>query len=182
MKCMKAISSSESRPEVKISSGVMLGKFRKTQDNKRFSSFTRIPYAKPPLGDLRFAKPEQPQPWDGILDASKPCPKPIQNNYVTGLLEGQEDCLYINVYKPEWDDDQVMIMMMMIMNMIMMIRTPTPRSLYPSCSGCTGAASSWGTPPRRTTFPGPSSTPGMSSSSPATTEWGRWASCVSRTR
>ena len=104
MKCMKAIHSSDGRPEVTTASGPMLGKYRKTQYNKRFSSFTRIPYAKPPVGDLRFAKPVPAEPWDGTLDASKPCPKPIQNNYVTGLLEGQEDCLYINVYKPESDE------------------------------------------------------------------------------
>ena len=98
---MRSLNSAEDRPEVNIDNGVLLGRYRKTQSNNKFSSFTRIPYAKPPLGNLRFAKPEPAEPWEGTLDASKPCPKPIQNNYVTGLLEGQEDCLYINVYKPE---------------------------------------------------------------------------------
>merc|ERR1719219_1818781 len=108
MKCMKSLNSSESRPEARVKSGVMLGRDRKTpgQANKRFSSFTRIPYARPPLGSLRFAKPEPAEAWSGVLDASKPCPKPIQNNYVTGLLEGQEDCLYINVYKPERTEEE----------------------------------------------------------------------------
>ena len=106
MKCMKSLNSSESRPEARVKTGVMLGRYRKTQGNKRFSSFTRIPYARPPLGSLRFAKPEPAEAWSGVLDASKPCPKPIQNNYVTGLLEGQEDCLYINVYKPEWSEEE----------------------------------------------------------------------------
>ena len=101
MKCMRTLNSTEERPEVKIRSGLVLGRYRKTPSSKKFSSFTRIPYAKPPLGNLRFSFPEPAQPWDGTLDASKPCPKPIQNNYVTGLLEGQEDCLYLNVYKPE---------------------------------------------------------------------------------
>ena len=106
MKCMKSVKSSEARPEVKVTGGVMLGKYRKTRSNKRFSSFTRIPYARPPLGQLRFAKPVPAEPWAGVLDASKPCPKPVQNNYVTGLLEGQEDCLYINVYKPECEEGE----------------------------------------------------------------------------
>ena len=103
MQCIKSLNSPDGRPEVAVAAGVMLGRYRRTQapGSTRFSSFTRIPYAKPPTGSLRFALPEPPEPWDGVLDASKPCPKPIQNNYVTGLLEGQEDCLYINVYKPE---------------------------------------------------------------------------------
>merc|ERR1719450_990163 len=106
MKCMKSLNSSEARPEVKVKNGVLLGRYRQTRSYKKFSSFTRIPYARPPLGPLRFAKPEPADDWTGILDASKPCPKPIQNNYVTGLLEGQEDCLYINVYKPENFDEE----------------------------------------------------------------------------
>ena len=88
MKCMRSLKSSDGRPEVNISAGVLLGRYRKTSDpgNNRFSSFTRIPYAKPPIGNLRFSPPEPAEPWDGILDASKPCPKPIQNNYVTGKV------------------------------------------------------------------------------------------------
>lgn len=105
MKCMRSINSSDLRPEVNTKNGVILGRFRKTQSGAKFSSFTKIPYAQPPVGKLRFAYPEPAIPWEGCLDASKPCPKPIQNNYVTGLLEGQEDCLYINVYRPEHNAD-----------------------------------------------------------------------------
>jgi len=102
MKCMRSLNSSDLRPEVNTKNGVMLGRYRKTQSGAKFSSFTKIPYARPPVGNLRFALPEPAPPWQGVLDASKPCPKPVQNNYVTGLLEGQEDCLYINVYRPEF--------------------------------------------------------------------------------
>lgn len=101
MKCMRPGKSSDFRPEVAIDNGVLLGRFRKTPSGLSFSSFTKIPFAVPPLGPLRFCLPQPALPWDGVLDAGKPCPKPIQNNYVTGLLEGQEDCLYINVYRPE---------------------------------------------------------------------------------
>jgi len=105
MKCMRSLNSSDLRPEVNTKNGVLLGRFRKTQSGAKFSSFTKIPYARPPTGNLRFAYPQPAPPWQGVLDASKPCPKPVQNNYVTGLLEGQEDCLYINVYRPEFDPD-----------------------------------------------------------------------------
>ena len=98
--------------QVCLDSGVLLGRHRTTQNGRRysllysvslqqcsakqsntllyrFSSFTRIPYARPPVGPLRFCRPEPAPPWQATLDASKPCPKPVQNNYVTGLLEGQ---------------------------------------------------------------------------------------------
>ena len=84
MKCMKSKYSSDTRPEVITKNGVMLGRHRKTQSGVSFSSFTKIPFARPPVGDLRFTCPQPAPPWQGVLDASKPCPKPIQNNYVTG--------------------------------------------------------------------------------------------------
>ena len=56
-----------------------------------FSSYTKIPYARPPLGHLRFQLPERAGPWSGVLDAGKACPKPIQNNYVTGIFFSMSD-------------------------------------------------------------------------------------------
>ena len=87
MKCMRNLNSSDLRPEVNTKNGVMLGRYRKTQSGAKFSSFTKIPYARPPVGNLRFALPEPAPPWQGVLDASKPCPKPVQNNYVTGITK-----------------------------------------------------------------------------------------------
>ena len=43
-------------------------------------AFLGVPYAKAPVGDLRLAVPEHPQPWDGERDAIK------YGIYVTGLL------------------------------------------------------------------------------------------------
>jgi len=94
----------QGRPLVKIEQGTLLGRHRKTVAGSRFSSYTRIPFALPPTGERRFQKPSDPPPWQGNLDAGRPCPKPLQSNYVTGLHEGQEDCLYLNVYVPEHTD------------------------------------------------------------------------------
>nr|UUB32764.1 carboxylesterase COEA13 [Dendroctonus rhizophagus] len=68
----------------------------------KFYTWRHIPYAKPPLGELRFLAPEQPEPWIGVLDGSKDAPACMFVGSFPGDPEpanGQsEDCLYINVY------------------------------------------------------------------------------------
>ena len=50
-----------------------------------------IPYAQPPVGDLRFKAPQPPNKWTDIRDASR-----LANKYCAT----QEDCLYLNVQAP----------------------------------------------------------------------------------
>jgi para-nitrobenzyl esterase len=63
-------------------------------------SFTRVRYAAPPVGPLRFARPAapscEPKIVDATLDASS-CPQP---NLVTGAVMGEEDCLFVNLWVP----------------------------------------------------------------------------------
>ncbi|XP_054749902.2 uncharacterized protein LOC129255582 [Lytechinus pictus] len=64
--------------------------------DKDFDVFLGIPFAKPPVGDLRFANPEQPDPWIDTYEATafRPsCPQPMFGTK-------DEDCLYLNVYAP----------------------------------------------------------------------------------
>uniref|UniRef100_A0A1I8MGR8 carboxylesterase n=1 Tax=Musca domestica TaxID=7370 RepID=A0A1I8MGR8_MUSDO len=63
-----------------------------------YYAFEGIPYAKPPLGKLRFRAPQPPEPWHGVLDCFNCKPKPVQINLKTLWCEGSEDCLYLNVY------------------------------------------------------------------------------------
>lgn len=98
-KCLRG--ESQDIPMVQLAQGRLSGRCRLTNNGFPFSSFTRIPFAQPPVGPLRFSLPIPAGTWEGVLDASRPCPKPVQTNYVTGLLEGQEDCLYVNVYRPD---------------------------------------------------------------------------------
>lgn len=59
-----------------------------------------LPYAKPPVGELRWHEPEPAAGWEGTLDASKAgpdCPQPV-NGDSDGSLS--ENCLYLNVYAP----------------------------------------------------------------------------------
>jgi para-nitrobenzyl esterase len=61
-------------------------------------AFKAIPYAAPPVGALRWRPPAQPVAWTGIRDGSSygaSCPQLVENR-----VEGQEDCLFINVWRP----------------------------------------------------------------------------------
>uniref|UniRef100_A0A1A9WQZ2 Carboxylic ester hydrolase n=1 Tax=Glossina brevipalpis TaxID=37001 RepID=A0A1A9WQZ2_9MUSC len=69
---------------------------------EKYEAFLGVPYAKPPVGELRFKNPEPVQPWTGILRAIDSKPDCIQKNYlIPGWpVSGEEDCLYLNIYRP----------------------------------------------------------------------------------
>lgn len=64
-----------------------------------------IPFARPPVGDLRWRPPQPADPWSGILDASEFRHSCMQNpDFYMGWPQPaetmSEDCLYLNVYGP----------------------------------------------------------------------------------
>ncbi len=56
-----------------------------------------IPFAAPPVGDLRWKAPQPVKPWKGILAATDFAPSPIQDS---DELTISEDCLYLNIWTP----------------------------------------------------------------------------------
>ncbi|CAD7689020.1 unnamed protein product [Nyctereutes procyonoides] len=75
-------------------------------------TFLGIPFAKPPLGPLRFAPPEPPEPWSGVKDGTSHPAMCVQNittanavalkllNMTLPLTSMSEDCLYLSIYTP----------------------------------------------------------------------------------
>jgi para-nitrobenzyl esterase len=69
------------------------------------AAFLGVPFAEPPVGDLRWREPAPVKPWSGIREASDFGPSCAQidagwNHDVAA--RGSEDCLYLNVWTPEW--------------------------------------------------------------------------------
>ncbi|XP_027574143.2 cocaine esterase isoform X1 [Pipra filicauda] len=103
---------SGAEPEVTL----VLGRLRGKQTNvkgtdKLVNAFLGIPFAKAPVGSLRFSPPEPPEPWNDVRDAtSYPplCPqdlsmlKTAERNYKEKHIpfRTSEDCLYLSVYSP----------------------------------------------------------------------------------
>jgi para-nitrobenzyl esterase len=58
-----------------------------------------VPFAKPPIGDLRFKPPQKAEPWTGVLHAKAFGPTALQNGSDTPR-KMSEDCLYLNIWAP----------------------------------------------------------------------------------
>jgi para-nitrobenzyl esterase len=59
-----------------------------------------IPYAAPPMGDLRFRAPIEHAAWTDVRDATQFASASLQAKTQYDRAQGSEDCLYLNVYRP----------------------------------------------------------------------------------
>ncbi|XP_050665005.1 juvenile hormone esterase-like isoform X3 [Leptidea sinapis] len=100
-------------PVVTVEEGQVQGKLVKTPGGKSYYSFQGIPYAKPPLGSLRFKAPQSPEPWDGIRDATTEGNVSAQIDRLTDkqYYVGDENCLFLNVYTPTIDGEFLPVML-----------------------------------------------------------------------
>lgn len=96
---------------VETKSGLIRG-LSKTVLGREVHVFTGIPFAKPPVGPLRFRKPVPVDPWHGVLDATSLSNSCYQERYeYFPGFEGEEmwnpntniseDCLYLNIWVPQ---------------------------------------------------------------------------------
>jgi para-nitrobenzyl esterase len=86
---------------VKTEQGKVTGK---TINDGKVKAFLGLPYAAPPVGDLRWKAPQPPAKWSGDRDASKFGAHCAQNHVFDDMVfQGpapSEDCLFLNVYAP----------------------------------------------------------------------------------
>ncbi|KAK5647711.1 hypothetical protein RI129_002603 [Pyrocoelia pectoralis] len=85
-------------PTVIIKCGKIRGKMERDYCDKKYYSFRGIPYAKPPIGSLRFKAPLPPDPWIGTRDATQHGSECCYRDLMLNRIVGSEDCLYLNVY------------------------------------------------------------------------------------
>ena len=91
-------------------------------------AFRGIPYARPPVGELRWQPPLSPVPWQGVKQAAQPgsaCTQraeglipfiaPMAEAYGATFsqppLQSSEDCLYLDVWVPQWPAKQALPVM-----------------------------------------------------------------------
>ena len=93
--------------------------------------YAGIPYAKPPVGELRWREPQDPEPWEGVLAADHFAPMSMQpqnaawyssmaqiigyHDYEISLDDNfrdlnSEDALYLNIWKPAGEQENLPVL------------------------------------------------------------------------
>lgn len=96
------------KPIITTKQGAVQGTL--SQDGKALI-FRGVPYAQPPVGSLRFARPQEHEPWEGPRDCTQFSPRCPQCDltamdfyskefYDEMVPPEDEDCLYLNVWTP----------------------------------------------------------------------------------
>ncbi|MBR5636381.1 MAG: carboxylesterase family protein [Pseudobutyrivibrio sp.] len=110
---------------VHVEQGYLTGVYNEDESVKVYAG---IPYAAPPVGDLRFREPVAPESWDGVRSCDKFGPMAMQSrsnpmmdslSHILGWHDYQvkfgdeylevmsEDCLYLNVWAPATDEKEL---------------------------------------------------------------------------
>jgi para-nitrobenzyl esterase len=93
--------SAASDPTVAVTGGQIRG----VSLSKGGAVFKGIPFARPPVGDLRWREPQPVTPWAGVRDATKFGPICAQKPTFMAPNAAEvasEDCLYLNVWTADW--------------------------------------------------------------------------------
>jgi len=98
-----AVSPAPQAPIVRTALGPVQGNW---MDEGRVAAYLGIPFAQPPVADLRFEKARPASPWGPQpLQATRFKPACMQQGQVPADVGMSEDCLYLNVYAPQAASD-----------------------------------------------------------------------------
>ncbi len=119
---------SDNRPIITLNEGQAQGLLTK---DEKVEVYAGLPYAKAPIGDLRWKEPQDVEPWEGIRDASYFADMSMQassNTFINSLVDiyaskgwhpslkeekkqkSSEDSLYLNIWKPHTSDTNLPIL------------------------------------------------------------------------
>ena len=102
------------RPVMPIKPGYIVGMI--SPDDPSVTIYLGVPYAEPPIGDLRFKPPVPNKGWDALYEAiveGPACmqpPYPEDSFYESPGGEISEDCLYLNIWTTGKMDDDLPVM------------------------------------------------------------------------
>lgn len=85
------------------------GKIEGIKLNDSCVAWYGVPYAKPPVGELRWRAPQDPDRWDGVLSTNVKKDKAAQSETKTSYV-GSEDCLYLNIFRPNSSETNLPVM------------------------------------------------------------------------
>lgn len=91
--------------------GLVIG----SREPDRTHAWRGVPFARPPVGELRWRAPQPVKPWTGAREALEHSPMAPQYAGLLapvpakahGTVVGKEDCLTLNVFAPVWATDQI---------------------------------------------------------------------------
>ncbi|RCN34671.1 hypothetical protein ANCCAN_19490, partial [Ancylostoma caninum] len=88
---------------LELKPGKIQGFDYETKEGSFAEVFLNVPYASPPIGDLRFEKPVPPKPWEGLRDGTKFGASCIQKlrEFTPPTEIPSEDCLTLNIIRPK---------------------------------------------------------------------------------
>ncbi len=97
----------EKNLKVVTSAGKIKGK-----ENDHARLFLGVPFAAPPVDELRWKAPQDPEPWKGVLKTQESQNVCVQGEmsttwHASGEYIGDEDCLYLDVYRPKTDEEDL---------------------------------------------------------------------------
>ncbi len=91
---------SQKAPQAKVEQGTVEGIVLKSG----IASYRGVPFAQPPVGDLRWKAPQPPIKWNGVRKAvtfgSNAMQKPVYGDMNFRAPSMNEDCLYLNIWTP----------------------------------------------------------------------------------
>ncbi|CAM1154667.1 pnbA (predicted) [Pycnogonum litorale] len=104
---------------VQTNDGRIMGTTVTSFENRTVDTYLGIPFAEPPVGNLRFELPQPKKPWSDVWNATKlpnACMQPIFPN-ISFLTENvtkyfelrapmKEDCLFLNIWNPNTGDER----------------------------------------------------------------------------